>query len=47
MTYIVATSTGFPSHYYPQEVLATALHKYCLEMELVGFRFRADRPILL
>lgn len=34
MTYIVATSTGFPAHYYPQQVLSTALQKYCLAMEL-------------
>ena len=34
MAYIVATSTGFPEHYYPQEVLATALKKYFLAMDL-------------
>ncbi|MBE9045188.1 3-oxoacyl-ACP synthase [Pleurocapsales cyanobacterium LEGE 10410] len=34
MTYIVATSTGFPTQYYPQQVLATALQKYFLAMEL-------------
>ncbi|MBU7583102.1 MAG: 3-oxoacyl-ACP synthase [Nostoc sp. TH1S01] len=34
MAYIVATSTGFPEHYYPQEVLATALKKYFLIMDL-------------
>jgi alkylresorcinol/alkylpyrone synthase len=34
MTYIVATSTGFPTHYYPQQVLSTALQKYFLAMEL-------------
>ena len=34
MAYIVATSTGFPEHYYPQEVLATALKKYFLTMDL-------------
>ncbi len=34
MTFIAATSTGFPAHYYPQEVLATALRKYFLAMEL-------------
>ncbi|MBE9170243.1 3-oxoacyl-ACP synthase [Pleurocapsales cyanobacterium LEGE 06147] len=34
MAFIVATSTGFPSHYYPQKVLATALRKYFLAMEL-------------
>lgn len=33
MAYIVATSTGFPEHYYPQEVLATALKKYFLAMD--------------
>jgi len=34
MTYIVATSTGFTEHYYPQEVLATAFKKYFLAMDL-------------
>ncbi|MGV2829393.1 type III polyketide synthase [Myxosarcina sp. GI1(2024)] len=34
MAFIVATSTGFPPHYYPQEVLSTALQKYFLAMEL-------------
>ena len=34
MAYIVATATGFPEHYYPQEVLATALKKYFLAMDL-------------
>ncbi|HEY9728768.1 MAG TPA: 3-oxoacyl-[acyl-carrier-protein] synthase III C-terminal domain-containing protein [Chroococcales cyanobacterium] len=34
MAFIVATSTGFPSQYYPQEFLATALRKYCLAMNL-------------
>ncbi len=34
MAYIVATSTGFPNHYYPQKVLSTALQKYFLAMEL-------------
>ena len=34
MAYIVATQTGFPEHYYPQSVLATALKKYFLAMDL-------------
>ncbi len=34
MAYIVATSTGFPENYYPQEVLATAIKKYFLAMDL-------------
>ncbi|MGV2826966.1 type III polyketide synthase [Myxosarcina sp. GI1(2024)] len=34
MASIVATSTGFPEYYYPQEVLATALKKYFLAMDL-------------
>ncbi len=34
MAHIVATSTGFPTHYYPQQVLSTALQKYLLAMEL-------------
>ncbi len=34
MAYIVATSTGFPANYYPQQVLSTALQKYFLAMEL-------------
>lgn len=34
MAYIVATASGFPEHYYPQEVLATALSKYFLTMDL-------------
>ncbi len=34
MAYIVATATGFPDHYYPQEVLAAALKKYFLAMDL-------------
>lgn len=34
MAYIVATATGFPEYYYPQEVLATALKKYFLLKDL-------------
>lgn len=34
MAFIVSTATGFPSTYYPQEVLATALKKYFLAMDL-------------
>ncbi|MEM8778243.1 MAG: 3-oxoacyl-ACP synthase [Cyanobacteria bacterium P01_G01_bin.49] len=34
MTFIVNTAVGFPAHYYPQEVLANALQKYLLVMEL-------------
>lgn len=34
MAFIVATSVGFPPYYYPQEMLASALRKYCLAMEL-------------
>lgn len=34
MAYIVATSTGFPNNYYPQQVLSTALQKYFLAMDL-------------
>lgn len=34
MAFIVAASTGFPSQYYSQEVLATALRKFCLTMDL-------------
>lgn len=34
MAHIVATSTGFPPNYYPQEVLANALRKYLLTMDL-------------
>ena len=34
MAYILATATGFPEHYYPQEVLATALKKYFMATDL-------------
>jgi alkylresorcinol/alkylpyrone synthase len=34
MAFIVAASTGFPAHYYRQEVLAAALRKYFLAMNL-------------
>jgi alkylresorcinol/alkylpyrone synthase len=34
MTYIVAISSSFPSQYYSQEVLATALKKFCLALDL-------------
>lgn len=34
MAYIVATSSAFPSQYYSQEVLAAALRKFCLSMDL-------------
>ncbi len=34
MAFIVATSTDFPPYYYPQEVLANALRKYFLAMDL-------------
>ncbi len=34
MTYIVATSTGFPEQYYPQTVLAAALRKFFAVMDL-------------
>jgi alkylresorcinol/alkylpyrone synthase len=34
MVFIAATSTNFPPHYYSQEVLATALRKYCMAMDL-------------
>ncbi|MEW6491281.1 MAG: 3-oxoacyl-[acyl-carrier-protein] synthase III C-terminal domain-containing protein [Cyanobacteriota bacterium] len=34
MAFIVATSTNFPPQYYPQEVLATALRKFCMAMDL-------------
>ncbi|MGK7908955.1 MAG: type III polyketide synthase [Synechococcus sp.] len=34
MAHIIATSTGLPPHYYPQDVMAAALRKYCLAMEL-------------
>lgn len=34
MTFIAATSVGFPPHYYSQEVLATALRKFCIAMNL-------------
>ncbi len=34
MAFIVATSTGFPPQYYAQEVLATALRKFCMAMDL-------------
>lgn len=34
MVYIAETVTHFPLHYYPQEVLANALQKYCMAMEL-------------
>jgi alkylresorcinol/alkylpyrone synthase len=34
MAYIVSTATGFPSTYYPQDVLATVLRKYCMTMLL-------------
>ncbi len=33
MAFIVATSIAFPSHYYPQEVLANALRKYLWAMK--------------
>jgi alkylresorcinol/alkylpyrone synthase len=34
MAYVISTATGFPSTYYPQEVLATVLRKYCMTMLL-------------
>ncbi|MBW4552041.1 MAG: hypothetical protein KME35_13180 [Aphanocapsa sp. GSE-SYN-MK-11-07L] len=34
MVSIVATATNFPSSYYSQEVLAVALRKYCMAMDL-------------
>ena len=34
MANIIATSTGLPPYYYPQDVMAAALRKYCLAMEL-------------
>ncbi|HAA26486.1 MAG TPA: 3-oxoacyl-ACP synthase [Cyanobacteria bacterium UBA8553] len=34
MAFIVATSTGFPPQYYAQDVLATALRKFCMTMDL-------------
>jgi alkylresorcinol/alkylpyrone synthase len=34
MVSIVATATNFPSDYYSQEVLAVALRKYCMAMDL-------------
>ncbi|ACK71145.1 3-Oxoacyl-(acyl-carrier-protein (ACP)) synthase III domain protein [Gloeothece citriformis PCC 7424] len=34
MTFIVNSAVSFPEHYYPQEVLANALRKYCLMMNL-------------
>lgn len=34
MAFIVDTAVDFPPHYYPQEVLANALRKYFLAMEL-------------
>lgn len=34
MAFIVSTATGFPAHYYPQDVLAGALRKYLLAMDL-------------
>jgi alkylresorcinol/alkylpyrone synthase len=34
MAFIAATATGFPTTYYPQEVLATVLRKYCITMLL-------------
>lgn len=34
MAFIVATTTGFPPQYYAQEVLATALRKFCMVMDL-------------
>ena len=34
MTFIVATSIGFPEQYYPQKVLAAALRKFIFTMEL-------------
>ncbi len=34
MAFIVSTSTAFPTHYYSQEVLANALRKYFLAMDL-------------
>ncbi|MEC4814645.1 MAG: 3-oxoacyl-[acyl-carrier-protein] synthase III C-terminal domain-containing protein [Scytonema sp. PMC 1069.18] len=34
MAYIVASTTGFPEQYYSQEVLATALRKFCMAMDL-------------
>ena len=30
MTYIIDSAVGFPENYYPQEVLANALRKYCM-----------------
>ncbi len=34
MAHVVATATAFPETYYPQEVLATVLRKYCMAMLL-------------
>ena len=34
MPVIAATAVGFPEHYYPQDVLATALKKFCMAMNL-------------
>ncbi|MGD1896882.1 MAG: type III polyketide synthase [Phormidesmis sp.] len=34
MAYIAAASTAFPTHYYPQEVLATTLKKYFMISQL-------------
>lgn len=34
MTFIAATAIGFPPHYYSQDVLATAVKKYCIAMDL-------------
>ncbi len=34
MSFIAATAIGFPSHYYSQDVLATALKKFCIAMDL-------------
>jgi alkylresorcinol/alkylpyrone synthase len=34
MAYIAATATAFPDTYYPQDVLATVLRKYCMTMLL-------------
>lgn len=34
MVYIAATATQFPTYYYPQPVLANALRKFCMAMEL-------------
>jgi alkylresorcinol/alkylpyrone synthase len=43
MAYVVASTVGFPEQYYSQEVLATALSKFCMAMDLEFDLSQIDR----